>query len=61
MAMIRHGVSFQNSVVEVLDTPDTKCEKCETPLNMMTSTNGVVICGKCGHPNKIKNMESETE
>jgi len=61
MAMIKKGVSFNNSVVEVLDGRDMQCEQCSTPLNMMSSTNGVVNCSKCKHPNKVKDMESPNE
>jgi len=61
MAMVKRGISFQNSIVEVLDGKDSSCEKCGTPINMMSSTNGVVPCSKCGHKNRVKNMESENE
>lgn len=61
MAMVRRGISFQNSVVEVLDGRETQCEKCNSILNMMSSTNGNVICKKCGHLNKVKNMENSNE
>lgn len=61
MAMVKRGISFQNSIVEVLDGKDSVCEKCSNPLNMMSSTKGVVDCSKCGHRNKVKNMEGDQE
>ena len=61
MAMVKRGVSFQNSIVEVLDGKDMTCEKCGNVINMMSSTNGVVPCSKCGHKNKVKNMETSNE
>jgi uncharacterized Zn finger protein (UPF0148 family) len=61
MAMVKRGISFQNSIVEVLDGGDSTCEGCGKPINMMSSTNGVVTCSKCGHKNKVKNMENEQE
>lgn len=61
MAMVKRGVSFQNSIVEVIDGKESSCEKCSSPLNMMSSTNGVVACSKCGHSNKVKNMEPDQE
>lgn len=60
MAMVKKGISFQNSVVEVLDGRDAACESCGSILNMMSSTNGLVKC-KCGHTNKVKDMESPNE
>jgi len=58
MSMIRQGASFNNSVVEVLDG-SVLCEKCNQPLNLLTSQNGEVQCDKCTYPNKVENMESE--
>lgn len=55
--MIKHGATFDQSVVEVLDST-TACEKCQKPLNLMASTNGIVECTNCGHPNKVKDMEN---
>jgi len=61
MAMVKRGISFQNSIVEVLDGKETACEKCGAALNMMSSMNGVVSCSKCGYKNKVKNMENDNE
>lgn len=61
MAMVKRGVSFQNSIVEVLDGSDSVCEKCGSPINMLSSSNGSVACSKCGHSNKVKNMEKDQE
>ncbi len=61
MAMIKKGISFQNSIVEVLDGKESTCVSCGAVLNMMSSVNGIVPCSKCGHKNKVKNMEGEQE
>ncbi len=61
MGMVKRGISFQNSIVEVIDGKESTCEKCGSQLNMMSSTNGVVSCSKCGHSNKVKNMEQDQE
>jgi hypothetical protein len=55
MAMIKSGQAFEQAVVEVID-PATKCEKCEKPINLMESKDGVVTCHACGCENKIKDM-----
>lgn len=57
MAMIKHGASFENAIVEVID-PNTLCEKCGGSINLMESSNGLVECHACGHKNKVKDMDS---
>ena len=59
MAMIKHGISFQNSVDEIIDGKQ-KCEKCSGPLNLMESKDGVVECpnSECKFRNKIQDMEA---
>lgn len=61
MAMVKRGVSFPQSIVEVLDGKESTCESCGEAINMMSSSNGIVSCSKCGHKNKVKNMESNNE
>jgi ribosomal protein L37AE/L43A len=61
MAMVKRGISFQNSVVETVDGVDAKCESCGNAINMMTSTKGIVVCRKCGHQNQVQDMESPNE
>lgn len=61
MAMVKRGISFQNSIVEVLDGKEMTCEKCNAVINLMSSSNGIVHCSKCGHSNKVKNMEGDQE
>jgi Zn finger protein HypA/HybF involved in hydrogenase expression len=60
MAMIKKGISFPQTVVEVIDGT-CPCEKCSKPLNLMLSQNGIVICESCGHSNKVKDMEQPAD
>jgi len=53
--MIKSGQAFEQAVVDVID-PATKCEKCGEKLDIMSSTNGIVKCDKCGFENPIKEM-----
>jgi ribosomal protein L37AE/L43A len=56
MSFIKQGISFQNqAVVDIIDNKET-CEKCHKKLNLLNSSDGIVICDNCGYENKIKDM-----
>ena len=61
MAMVKNGISFNNSVVDVIDGKQAGCENCNSRLNMLTSVSGVVVCDNCGHKNKVIEMENMNE
>lgn len=42
---------LHNEIVEVI--VDKSCEKCDAPLNMLSSKNGEVKCHKCGWNNSM--------
>ena len=59
MAMIKKGIAFEHGVVDVIEGSDASCERCQSPIDLMTSTSGQVKCQKCGHENGVSDMETK--
>jgi len=57
--MIKKGISFDNAVVNVIEGKEAECERCQSPINVMTSTGGQVKCQRCGHENGVTDMETK--
>jgi len=62
MAMIKKGISNVSQPVQMVqdtfEQGDVRCEKCNEVIDIATSQNGVITCSKCGHQNKVQDMEN---